>query len=200
MDIQGLIWNCRGLKKKGTSTYLKNLISQHHFHFVGLQETMIEVCEDSLIRKFDTQQEYIWLWNPSKGKSESILVGVKMDSFDVGSFKQGEFMIQLNLWDKRMKSKWNLVVVYGAAQDEGKIPFLSELSNFCSNSQEPTLIGGDFNIIRFAHEKNTNCGVHEYTQLFNSLINFYELREIALSGGGYTWTNNQDPPTLTLPL
>lgn len=196
MDIQGLIWNCRGLKKKGTSTFLKDLIFQHHFHFIGFQETMLEVCEDSVIRKFDTQQEYIWLWNPSKGKSGGILVGIKLDSFDVGSFKQGEYMIQLNLWDKQTKCKWNLLVVYGAAQEEGKIPFLTELSSFCSNNQEPFLIGGDFNIIKYANEKSSNSGVHRHTNLFNSIINFYESREIAMSGGTYTGSNNQDPPTL----
>lgn len=63
----------------------------------------------------------------------------------MGSFKYGEYMIQLNLWDKQPKIKWNLLTVYGDAQEEGKIPFLSELSSFCSTSQEPFLIGGDFN-------------------------------------------------------
>lgn len=123
MVVQGLIWNCRGLKKKGVSTFLKNLILEFKFHFVGLQETMIENCEDSLLRKFDLNQDYLSLWNASKGKSRDILVGVLIERFDVGSFKQGEFMIQMNLWDKVMKTKWNLLVVYGAVQDENKMSF-----------------------------------------------------------------------------
>lgn len=61
MVIQGLIWNCRGLKKRGVATFLKNLIFEYKFHFVGLQETMIGDCEDSLLRKFDV--------NPVIGKS-----------------------------------------------------------------------------------------------------------------------------------
>jgi len=32
--------------------------------------------------------------------------------------------------------------VYGAAQDENKMNFLSELSAFCSRNKEPILIGG----------------------------------------------------------
>lgn len=39
-------------------------------------------------------------------------------------------------------------------------------------------------------------GVHRHTLVFNSLIQFYELRELNLIGGGYTWSNNQDLPTL----
>jgi hypothetical protein len=98
-----------------TSTFLKDLSGQYQFHFIGIQETMVENCEDSLIRKFDPQQNYLRLWNPSKGRSAGILVGVKLDLYDVGSFRQGEYMIQLNLWDKMIRVKWNLSIVYGAA-------------------------------------------------------------------------------------
>jgi hypothetical protein len=61
---------------------------------------MVENCDDSLLRKFDINQEYLWMWNPSSGKSGGILVGVKLEWYDVGSFRQGEFMLQMNLWDK----------------------------------------------------------------------------------------------------
>lgn len=83
-----------------------------------------------------------------------------------------------------------------SAQDENKNAFLSELSSFCSTNTEPILIGGDFNIIRFAKEKNSLDGVHRHTPLFNSLIHFYELKQIVMHGGLYTWSNNQEHPTL----
>lgn len=67
--MQGLIWNCRGLRKSGVATFLKSLIFQYNLHFIGLQETMVEDCEDSLLRKMDNNQEYLWLWNASNGKS-----------------------------------------------------------------------------------------------------------------------------------
>lgn len=124
---------------------------------------MVESCEDSLLRKFDPNQEYLWMWNPSRGRSGGILVGIKMEWYDVGSFKQGEFMSQLNLWDKLNRVKWNLLVVCGAAQDENKTTFLAELSNFCSTNNDPIFIGGDFNIIRFANEKNKQDCVHRHT-------------------------------------
>jgi hypothetical protein len=94
MIIQGLFWNCRGLKKKGVSTFLKNLIHDYKFHFIGLQETMIADCSDSLLRSFDENQDYLWMWNPSKGKSRGILVGILLERFDIGSFNQGEFMLK----------------------------------------------------------------------------------------------------------
>jgi hypothetical protein len=132
---------------------------------------------DSILRRFDCNQDYLWMWNPSKGKSGGILVGVLSERFDVGSFKQGKFMLQLNLWDKVFKTKWNLLVVYGAAQDDKKLLFLAELSHFCASNSNPMIVGGDFNIIRYSNEKSSLDGVHRHTPLFNALIHFYELRE-----------------------
>lgn len=137
-------------EKKGVSTYLKILISQYQFKLIGLEEAMIANYEDSVLRQFDLHQDYLWKWIPSKVKSGGILCGIKNEYFDVGSFEQGEFMIQLNLWDKIIKIKWNLLIVYGAAQEEYKDAFLAELSSFYSTNVEPMLIGGDFNIIRYS--------------------------------------------------
>lgn len=102
---------------------------------------MIKDCDEKLLKKFDYNQEYLWLYNSANGKSGGILYGVRKDLFDVGSFQQGDFMLQMNLWDK-MRAKWNFLVVYGSAHDKNKNDFLSELSSFCSRNREPILIGG----------------------------------------------------------
>lgn len=104
-DMLPLVWNCRSLKKRGVATFIKNLIAQYSFHFIGIQETMIEFCDEKISRKFDHQKDHLWLSNPSKGKSGGILVGIRLELYDVGSFTQGEFMIQVNLWDKSIKKK-----------------------------------------------------------------------------------------------
>jgi exonuclease III len=87
-------------------------------------------------------------------------------------------------------------VVYGSAHEEDKMDFLIELSSFCSKNREPIMIGGNFNIIRYSNERNKPRGNHRHSDSFNSLIHFYELREIIMSGGLYTWSNNQENPTL----
>lgn len=57
-------------------------------------------------------------------------------------------------------------------------------------------MGGDFNILRYAHERNQPNGTQRFSGLFNTLINFHELRGIVMSGGLFTWSNNQEDPTL----
>ena len=65
----------------------------------------------------------------------------KRECFDVGSFHQGDFMLQLNLWDKVYKAKWNLLIVYGVVHDYNKMNFLTELFAFCSRNKDPIVIG-----------------------------------------------------------
>jgi hypothetical protein len=119
----------------------------------------------------------------------------KVNPVGFWSFNQGEFMLQMNLWDKALNINWNLLVVYGTAHEE-KLAFLAKLSHFCASNSEPMIFGGDFNIIRYINEKNSMDGVHRYTPLFNSLIHFYELREIVMTGGMFMWSNNQEVSTL----
>jgi exonuclease III len=156
--MKGLTWNCRGIKKKGVSTFLKNLILENNFHFVGLQETMQPDISDHFLRKIDIKQSYLWKWLPSNGRSGGILVGINIEFLEVGSFIEGEHILQMNLWDKKLNFKWNLKTIYGAAHDEGRDGFLAEIALFCGKSKEPFLVGGDFNIIRFASEKNKTGG------------------------------------------
>jgi hypothetical protein len=36
----GVIWNCRGVAKKGRGISIRDLILEHNADFIGLQETM----------------------------------------------------------------------------------------------------------------------------------------------------------------
>jgi hypothetical protein len=49
---------------------------------------------------------------------------------------------------------WSLVAVYGADQNEFKADFLHELFNLGKHNPYPILIGGDFNLLKFYHEKS----------------------------------------------
>ena len=80
-------------------------------------------------------------------KVRGYLVGISIERFDVGIFLEGEFMLQMNLWDKKEMMKWNLITVNGAAQTDRKNAFLRELASFCNRSKEPVLIAGDLTLL-----------------------------------------------------
>jgi len=103
--MKGLIWNCRGIKKKGVSSFLKNLISEHNFHFIGIQETMVENIDDITLKGFDPNSNYLWKWIPSRGKSGGLLSGINTKFLDVGGFCEGKYILQLDVWDKTLETK-----------------------------------------------------------------------------------------------
>ncbi|WVZ88937.1 hypothetical protein U9M48_035404, partial [Paspalum notatum var. saurae] len=93
---------------------------------------------------------------------------------------EGEFYIKFHLCNRSDKFKWILMVVYGPAQDEFKSAFHAELVQACQHNPLPTLIGGDFNILRNSNEKNNES---------------FDLREIDLTRRQYTWANSLPKPT-----
>jgi hypothetical protein len=90
---------------------------------------------------------------------------------------------------------WNLVVVYGATQEEYKADFLRELDNLAKDNLYPILIGGDFNLLRFCHEKNKGRFDDHWPFLFNAIIDSLDLREVTMIERQFTWANSLPNPT-----
>jgi len=86
--------------------------------------------------------------------SGGILLGVNSLILDLFLIVEGEFFIKFHLRNKQDDFKWILMVVYGPAQEDFKSVFLSDLVRTCQQNILPTLIGGDFNIMRHIKEKN----------------------------------------------
>jgi hypothetical protein len=149
----GATMNCRGVGKKGMSVFLSDFLRAQEVDFIGLQETIKKDYSPTFFRKFDQHNEFEWRWIPSVGRSGGILGGFRSSRFEICKTTVGRFHIKVSLFDKKIQMKWNLIIVYGAAQIEDKDDFLIELGSACSDQELPLLIGGDFNIIRFPSEK-----------------------------------------------
>jgi hypothetical protein len=108
--------------------------------------------------------------DPCQRKIKGVLTGLKVQRFDVGVRKQGEFILQHLMWDKLMEKKWCLMNVYGAAHDENKESFLAELATFCANCKDPYILGGDFNILRFLSDKNKQRSLNKFSDFLTSLL------------------------------
>ena len=194
--MMGLLWNCRGVSKKGMSSMLKDLLAEYEVDFVGLQETMRKKYSDKFFRKIDYGKKFVWHWVSSNGKSGGILCGINLDRFEVIKFVEGLFTVNAIVQDKKGKKVISLVTVYGPAHEDNRESFLAELAQICSTNSNPMILGGDFNILRFSSEKNKHFVGGKATDLFNWVINTHELRDLPLTGGAYTWSNNQQNPTL----
>jgi hypothetical protein len=94
----------------------------------------------------------------------------------------GDYHIKLHIRNRADNFTWSLVAVYGAAQDEYKAAFLRELVNLAKDNPYPILIGGDFNLLRFRHEKSKGRFDEHWPFLFNAVIDSLDLREVSMIG------------------
>ena len=118
-------------------------------------------------------------------------MGINLGTFDVGEVEEGEYFVRFKIRNKEDGFQWNLISVYGAAQDEFKEAFLTKLVQLCTKETLPITIGGDFNIIRGPNEMNNSNYNDRWPFLFNAIIDAFNYRELAMTGRQFTWSNNR---------
>jgi hypothetical protein len=84
------------------------------------------------------------------------------------------------------------LVVYGSPYEESEIDFVNELHRVMALWQGPTLVGGDFSMVRSYKEKSNGAINFAHANLFNNWINCWGLIEIKDPCKSFTWSNNQE--------
>jgi hypothetical protein len=102
-------------------------------------------------------------------------------------------LVLKNLYDK---FAWILVVVYGSPYDEFKQDFIKELHMVMAEWQGPTMVGGDFNLVRYQYEKSNGIINFNHDTMFNDWINCWGLIEIKDPCRYFSWSNNQESPIM----
>jgi len=194
--MKGIFWNSRGLRDLAKSKFLNNTSREQKLDFIALLETGKKNYSQAKLDRICGGKNFVWHWTDPHGRSGGMLLGVNLDTCDVGSIEAGDFFIKFHLRNRCDGFHWCLVAVYGAAQPEFKEKkFLTELVQACRKESLPLLIGGDFNIIRNPSEKNNDKFDSRWPFLFNAIIDGLDLREIEMSGRKFTWANSKSVPT-----
>ncbi|XP_073360311.1 uncharacterized protein [Aegilops tauschii subsp. strangulata] len=176
--MRTLFWNIRGFGQDGRRRQLIEYIRDEHIDIVAIQETM---RTDFTLAELERLSSHLfaWHWLPSSGiagHSGGILLGVKDATFEVGSMDR----------------------VYGPADHSRSVSFLDELSRKVSADRFPVVVGGGFNLLRSAEDKNNGLVNFPRMQLSNDCIADLGLRELDRIGARFTWTNRQADPTLSV--
>jgi hypothetical protein len=175
--MKGIFWNSRGLSD------------------LALLETGKKDYSKAILNKICASQNYFWHWTTPHGRSGGMLLGINLDTYDIGGVDEGDFYIKFHLRNIKVDFRWILVAVYGAAQPEFKEAFLYELVQTCAKENLPLLVGGDYNIVRNPQEKNNDRYDDRWPFLFNAIIDSLNLHELRLSNRKYTWANSRETPT-----
>jgi endonuclease/exonuclease/phosphatase family metal-dependent hydrolase len=91
---------------------------------------------------------------------------------------------------------WWLTCVYGPQGNEEKIQFMQELHGVREVCHGPWVIVGDFNLIYRVKDKNSDTYNRAMMGWFRRLIDDLALKEMPLHGRKFTWSNQQEAPTL----
>jgi hypothetical protein len=154
---------------------------------ICLQETKLSVITPVLIRSllgsnFENNFDYL----PATDTRGGVLI-VAMDStFVLTNYDTTQNTLTVKVTDLRCITSWL----------EKKM-FIRELRRLKHLVVPQWLIIGDFNLIYKSQDKN-NCRLkRSLMNRFRCALNYLEVREANLVGKKYTWTNHQNPPTMT---
>src|SRR4051812_4512706 len=190
--MNALFRNVRGISAPGRKPQILDVMNKIHPSFVGFQETKKEVFSDSFLKSISGNRSFSWNHLPSVGSAGGILMGVDSDILEVISWQILEFAVSCKVKLIGKDVEFRVTTVYGSPYEEGKGAFISELHSFFVDDNTPTLIGGDFNLIRYAADKNNGNINRKWSDSFNVWMEIWSLLEIKLSSRKYTWANNQE--------
>lgn len=92
--------------------------------------------------------------------------------------------------------KWWLTSVYGPQDDRDKASFLEELEAIRDACPGPWAVNGDFNLILSEADKSNDRIDMRNLRLFRRTVAALELQDLHLHGRAFTWSNEQERPTL----
>jgi hypothetical protein len=123
-----------------------------------------------------------------------MLLGVRDSMFEVGRMDRGQFFLSLAVLHRVSNKKLEIIGIYGPADHARSRGFLDEISAKVARCTLPIFMGGDFNLIRAAEDKNNDNLNWPLIDLFNNTIDAWALREIPRTGARFTWSNHQLNP------
>jgi endonuclease/exonuclease/phosphatase family metal-dependent hydrolase len=183
-----------GFGRSGRRTQLRDFIRKEQLDTIFLQETMRQDFADQELLGLVNGELFHWHWRAAPGRSGGMLLGIKDESFEVGSIDLGPFLLSATVFQRESKFKFEIVGVYGPADHARSATFLNDLESKVENCSNPVVVLGDFNLIRGAQDKN-NANINwPLVNAFNDCIARLALREVACTGAHYTWSNRQRIP------
>ena len=145
----GIFWNIRGITNPDKRTCIIETLAKHKPSIVAFQETKKESLSTSFLKSISGNISYIWHHLPAVGTSGGVLVGVDSDIFDISSWNSLLFSVSWNLTHKNIGKDFRFIAVYGSPYEDGKDDFISEFHSLFIEDHQPTIIGGDYNLVRY---------------------------------------------------
>ncbi|WVZ54663.1 hypothetical protein U9M48_005428, partial [Paspalum notatum var. saurae] len=193
-----LNWNVRGLNSIARRQVVRDLIFDHKATVVCLQETKMEIVDDSIIiQALGPQFANSYATLPATGTCGGVILAVSSDFYQLHNVEIGQFSISASIQRLTDNNIWSITGVYGPQADADKLLLLAEIRALKQRVLPRWTVMGDFNMIFRASQKNNDRINRRLMGSFKALLDELELKEIHLHGRKFTWTSQTANPTMT---
>jgi len=190
-----LIWNVRGLNFISRQDSVCSIVDSSRSDIVCIQETKITDLSHRIILSALGSDFSNFTFAPSIGASGGILITWRRHIGVSTARRVNNHSVTVQFLAENGQSWW-LTCVYGPQGNDDKIQFLQELRDIRAACPGPWMVAGDFNLIYRDEDKNNANYNKAMMGRFRRFINDLALKEIPLHGRKYTWSNQQNSPTL----
>ncbi|GKA70390.1 ribonuclease H-like domain-containing protein [Tanacetum coccineum] len=188
-DLMSL--NIQGVGRKEKKKWVRNLCTTNNLNFLSIQETKNKKFSSIAVRALWGNSYFDLSMASAIGRSCGILC-----TWDKGSFSNHKEIIESNF--SSIEGHWIststtiLLISVCAPQDfnEKKFPW-NHLYSLKTGWNGETIIMGDFNEVRWKHERHGSIFHHNQAHAFDDFISQANLIDISLGGFMYTWSDKE---------
>lgn len=135
-----VFWNIGGLGAAGRQRQLREMVFEQKVDIICLQETIKQSFTDRELRNL-VGDNFTWRYVAAVGHFGGIMTGVKELLFDIVDWDQGAFSLRMVIKNKKDGQSWELINIYGPAQQAHRGEFLAEIGNRVQQGVYPMILG-----------------------------------------------------------
>jgi exonuclease III len=189
-------WNVRGLGDVvKCGDILAELLASNP-NLVLLQETKLSDISKRKMYSFLPRRLNSTIFSAANGSSGGMLIAWSDSLFNILGSSSTPNTVSVHLASTFNNSFFFVTNVYAPASPDLRPAFLDEIKSIDVPRGTPWMIAGDFNMIRYSHEKNNANFRLAEAEAFNQCVDDMNLIELPLIDRSYTWSNKRSTPTL----
>jgi exonuclease III len=197
MKLKLLTWNVRGLNDPKKRVVLKNWLRKWKVDVVCLQETKLDKVDGRMISSIWGNRFAGWEVLDAAHTAGGVLLLWDKRVVERIDSKVGMFSVSCHWKSLGDGFEWVGTGVYGPNRDDSRSELWAELVEVRNQWSQPWCIFGDFNVVRFSSERRGCVRVTPAMEEFSDFIDGFNLIDLPLNGGLYSWCNGAANPSMS---
>ena len=180
-------WNIRGVGARIKRRTLRKFLNLHDPWIVFIQESKLELLTPRAAKSLWNWDDIEYCVSPSQGNSGGLITLWRNPHFQLDSFREERNWIAIKGVLTPANFNCTMINIYNSCEASIRESTWTEIVDYCSNSQYPCLIAGDFNETLTPGDRGSKVIDHSSSAHFQSFISDLHLIEIMPSEGWFTW-------------